>query len=131
MRRSSIVLGIAVVSGLALGAAVGTFAIKSSKAKLLSNIVGIWQFPEAAVWIRVLPDGTFLQCRSTHGMFVALGKATLHDDGTIDWDIPVWGSQTASTSDGKLVLSRPGKKDVYISPMRQPGPECLSKLGSN
>jgi hypothetical protein len=127
--KSKTLFAFTALGGLVLGVGLSLVVVHQMNADLTNSLVGLWQFPEAAVWIRVKPDGTFLQCRSTHGMFVALGTATLNANREINWDVPEWGTETVSSSGGKLRLSRPDKIDIYTTPTRQPGPECKSKLG--
>jgi hypothetical protein len=127
--KSKTLLAFTALCGLGLGVGLSLVIVHRINAGLINGLVGLWQFPDVAVWIRVKPDGTFLQCRSTHGMFVALGTAELTANREINWDVAEWGTETVSSSDGKLRLSRPDKVDIYTTPTRQPGPECQSKLG--
>jgi hypothetical protein len=142
--RTQVLLGLCALSGLILGGLSVQLLVEHSstskqlvpqpfpsESQLLEQIQGLWQFPEHSVWIQVNSDGTLLQCRSNHGQFVALGKATLRPDGTLTWDIPIWGKETASLFDGKLLFTGPKGAFNFERPTRQPGEECRSRLGVN
>ena len=130
------------LAGLILGGVSGLLLVKDpvtakvsasksspSESQLLEQIQGLWQFPEHSVWIQVKSDGTMLQCRSNYGRFVALGKATMQAGGLITWDIPVWGKESISVSEGNLVFAGPKGAFIFARPTRQPDEVCRTRLG--
>jgi len=140
--RSVILFGICTFGGLVLGSWSGVLILKHlgssrgiavnlspSDSRLLEEIQGLWQLPDHPVWIKVSPDGTVLECRSNRGVFVVLGKATFQSGGVLAWDVPQWGKETISLSEGSLLLSHADGASAYARPTRLPGEDCGPKLG--
>ena len=57
--------------------------------ELVVDFTGIWQFPERAVWVEILPDGQVYQCRIDVDGSLISSKGELHNNSTIKWQ-QVW-----------------------------------------
>ena len=70
----------------------------------LESIVGLWQFPDRGVWIKVEADGSAFQCRHAPSGTLFKSKGTYVSPGAIRWD-DIWGTDKISVKDNVMTLA--------------------------
>jgi hypothetical protein len=86
---------------LILAALSGMIQAKSSLP--LSSVAGLWQFGDHAVWIRVNPDGSALQCRIAPGGTVYTSRGIFVSPDAIRWQT-IWGVDQISLENDAMTL---------------------------
>jgi hypothetical protein len=105
-----------------IAAAVVVAALCSSTvhAVELRDVVGLWQFPQKAVWIEIKPNGSAFQCRLAGESTVIVGRGTFHAPGAIAWD-NAWGTEQIDFRAGELVVhANKLDKDLRYAPAKGP-----------
>lgn len=85
-------------------------------------LVGLWQYPDRGVWIRIWPDALVFQCRTPAEGEPVASEGSLRGR-VIFWDA-VWPVQSASIEDGQLVI-QDGAKNFRLRPAKSmQDPRC-------
>lgn len=69
-----------------------------------SWMVGLWQFGDRTVWIKIDPDGSALQCRIAPGGTVFKSEGRYGAPQSIRWKT-IWGTDQVTKQEDQLVLS--------------------------
>ncbi len=70
----------------------------------LESIVGLWQFPDRGVWIKVEADGSAFQCRHASSGTLFKSKGTYVSPGAIRWE-DIWGTDQLTVKDNVMTLA--------------------------
>jgi hypothetical protein len=95
----------------------------------LKSIVGLWQFPDRGVWIKIDADGSAYQCRHAPSGTLFTSKGTYVSPGAIRWD-DIWDTDEVSIKGDVMTLA--GKWGTFSyaraeDPMYE---RCLGKQGA-
>ena len=89
-----------------LAVAVILFVVGCSHAPLhqtVESIVGLWQFPERGVWVRIDADGSTFQCRIAPGGTVFMAKGQFIAEKSILWS-DIWGVDRVKANANSITL---------------------------
>jgi hypothetical protein len=88
----------------------------------LDSVVGLWQFPDRWVWIKILPDGRAFQCRIDPVGEVFRSEGIVTSDGKINWR-ENWGTEIVTRIGEGITLT--GKRRIrYIRSKTEMKPAC-------
>jgi hypothetical protein len=91
---------------------------------ILPSIVGLWQFAENSVWIKIDEDGTAYQCRIGREGTVFSASGTFVAPSSIKWQ-NIWETDNITLRSGTMVLTgRFGEFEHHRS-SRKMGAGCL------
>jgi len=74
----------------------------NTSANSANAYAGLWAYPGAAVWIKILPDGRTFQCRISSNR-TALRSAGVFREGQINWE-RLWGTDTITRDKTTITL---------------------------
>jgi hypothetical protein len=89
----------------------------------LKEIVGLWQFPDKAIWIKLGNDGSAFQCRMGGGEVFA-SKGHFEKPYSIAWD-KYWGTQPLDYSEEALTVVSRGHEAQLKRVQGPMAPECM------
>jgi hypothetical protein len=101
----------AMIVGLTLfGLAFSCCSTRTRRTTAVSNstnpYVGLWKYPEHAVWIKILPDGRAFQCRISQSGRAIRSEGVLQPEGRIQWQ-EIWGTDIITrTTTGITVVGK-------------------------
>jgi hypothetical protein len=85
----------------------------------IEPMVGLWQFPDRGVWVRIDADGSAFQCRIAPGGTVFVAKGRLVAGKTIVWN-DIWGVDRVVFNANSITLEGEWGAFTYVratSPM--------------
>lgn len=90
-----------------------------------SSLVGLWQFGEHTVWIKINPDGTALQCRVAPGGTVYESEGRYALPQAIHWQ-KIWETDEITSDDGQITLHGKWGNFSYHRTTEAMSPTCSS-----
>lgn len=91
-----------------------------------SWLVGLWQFGENAVWVRVNPDGSALQCRIAPQGTVYKSTGSFVSPASIRWE-KMWETDTVSPDGSQLIFHGKGGANSFHRTGLEMSPACVAK----
>ena len=79
----------------------------------VTEISGLWQFPDTQVWIQINPDGSTFQCRVDQDETLIVSKGHFADANSIVWD-QKWDTDLVYVVPGGIVLRGKYGKFQYV-----------------
>jgi len=68
-----------------------------------SSLVGLWQFGEHAVWVKINPDGTALQCRVAPDGMVYESEGLYALPHSVHWQ-KIWETDEITSDDSQITF---------------------------
>jgi hypothetical protein len=106
--RSMRVVPCILAIGIGLAKLSITMAVVPSGAKapvIPKEAVGLWQFPDRTVWVRIAANGETFQCRVAPKGTIYRSEGKFVTSDTIQWRRETWGIDRVSLRDGGMTLS--------------------------
>jgi len=89
------------------------------------SLAGLWQMPDAAVWMRIRDDGSAFQCRRGASGQLCVAHGRYEPPDTIAWDT-CWGTEKIEYSRGILTLHTKGHAVQFVRTDRAMIAECTN-----
>jgi len=87
-------------------------------------MVGLWQFPERRVWVRIHADGTTFQCRIASSTTVFRAKGRFVAPDAIRWQ-DIWGTDRIAGHADRIVLHGQWGDFAYVPATSPLDAACL------
>ena len=79
----------------------------------VSEVSGLWQFPDTQVWVQISPDGSTFQCRVDQDDTLITSKGRFAGSNSIVWD-QKWGTDIVHVVPGGIRLRGQYGKFKYV-----------------
>ena len=109
---------------------VGACASPDQTPIALRSIVGLWRYPNHAVWIKVAPDGSLFQCRRPTAGPVIVSRGHFAPPSSFVWD-QNWGTERIEIAGTMLVVHSTFGAFHYERPDVPMGLECAAAAKAN
>jgi hypothetical protein len=93
-----------------------------------SSLVGLWQFGEHTVWVKIDRDGTALQCRVAPDGTVYASEGRYASPRSIHWQ-KLWDTDEITSDDDQMTLHGKHGNFSYHRTSEAMSPACFRKPG--
>ncbi len=90
-----------------------------------SDYVGLWQYPDRWVWIKITPQGQAFQCRIAKDRTVFRSEGTLIEGDKIIWQ-EIWGVDSIRRDANSIILNGKYGEFEYELTDNEMDPACES-----
>jgi hypothetical protein len=88
-----------------------------------SDYVGLWQFPDRWVWIKITAEGQVFQCRIATDRTVYRSEGTLIEGDQIVWE-EIWGVDSIRSGANSVILDGKYGEFEYVPAENEMDPAC-------
>jgi uncharacterized protein (DUF2147 family) len=89
------------------------------------DFVGLWQYPDRWVWIKITPEGQAFQCRIATDRTVYHSQGVLVEGDQVIWD-EIWGVDSIRKEADNIILDGKYGEFEYVPAAEEMDPICGS-----